>query len=121
METFHLIIAGGSDFSDYSLLKEKVDELLAKRKGNFEVVIVSDTSEGAGMLGERYAAEMGYEVAEFPAMQDQGRVSVIVRHKQMGTIGDACICFWDGRSTVSGHLIATVKKAGLEMTIIPYS
>ena len=47
-----LIIAGGREFNDYELLKEKVDYLLRNKKGE-TIEIVSGKARGADSLGER--------------------------------------------------------------------
>jgi hypothetical protein len=120
MKTFNLIIAGDIHFTDYSLLKTKVDELLKLRTAAFEIVIVSNTKKGAAMLGERYAAELGFEVAEFSEDDEPLKMNVLAINKKMAAVADACICFWDSKSNHCRHLMATVRAVGLPLTIVNY-
>jgi hypothetical protein len=46
----NVISAGGRDFNDYSLLKEKCDFFL---QNHIEIEIVSGTANGADKLGEK--------------------------------------------------------------------
>ena len=47
-----IIIAGGRDFTDYNLLKEKVDYYLQNAiNNNYKIIIVSGTAKGADRLG----------------------------------------------------------------------
>ena len=89
METFYLIIGGDIHFEDYYLLKTKVDELLNLKIAKFEIVIVSNAKKGAAMLGERYAAENGFEVAEFTEEDETGKTNVLALNKKMVELADA--------------------------------
>ena len=59
MMNFKVVIAGGRDFNDYKLLKEKMDWILSN-KSSSNIVIVSGGAHGADLLGELYAKEKGY-------------------------------------------------------------
>ena len=63
-----VIIAGGRNFKDYELLKEKCDFYLQEHS---EIEIVSGAANGTDKLGERYAAERGYPTKLFPADWDR--------------------------------------------------
>lgn len=120
MEAFNLIIAGDTQFDDYQLLKTTVSELLMGKIRSFEIVIVSNAAKGAGLLGEKYAAEMGYEVAEFLSEGGHSHATIFSTNKKMVESADACICFSDGKSNYCRHLIGVVNLAGLPLTIINY-
>jgi len=120
MEDYYLIIAGGRDFNDYPLLKEKVDDLLSKKSGDLTIIIISGIEEGADMLGEKYAAEMGYEVQEFPAYWILGNEAGAIRNQQMTDAADACICFWDGHSRDTADVIGLANKKGIPVRVISY-
>lgn len=119
---FKVVIAGGRNFNNYDLLKAKCDELLSKKvKEGKKIVIVSGKAKGADSLGERYAQEKGYDVAEFPADWDTyDKRAGYMRNKQMAEYGDACICFWDGISKGSKHMIDLSKKQGIPVRIVNY-
>lgn len=78
---FKVIIAGGRDFENYSMLKEKCDIIL-KNKTNIE--IVSGNAKGADKLGELYAKEKGYRISSYPASGDlYGKRAGYVRNEEM--------------------------------------
>lgn len=120
MEEFKLIIAGGRDFCDYPLLKTASDLFLSELKITIPIVIVSGMAKGADMLGERYAAEYGLEVAEFPADWSIGRKAGPIRNQQMADFADACICFWNGQSRGTQNMIGLAKAKGIPVKIIRY-
>jgi len=120
MEDYYLIIAGGRDFNDYALLKEKVDDLLSEKSGALTIIIISGVAMGADMLGEKYAAEMGYEVQEFPAYWSLGNEAGAFRNQQMTDAADACICFWDGLSRGTENVIDLANTKGIPVKVISY-
>ena len=115
-----VIIAGGRDFNNYELLKEKVDYMLSnKTKGDIE--IISGTANGADKLGEKYAEENGYKLTKFPAdWEIYGKRAGYVRNEEMASYATHCICFWDGKSKGTGHLINLSKKEKLNLRVIRY-
>lgn len=107
-----VIIAGGRDFADYAFLKEKADSILKNVKS---ISIVSGGANGADSLGERYAQENEYELIRMPANWDKyGKRAGYLRNEDMAKIADACICFWDGKSRGTGHMIQLAKKYDLK-------
>lgn len=48
---YRVIIAGGRDFSDYELLKEKCDDFLKDKFLTHQVIVVSGMARGADALG----------------------------------------------------------------------
>jgi hypothetical protein len=116
---FKVIIAGGRDFSNYDLLKVKLNKILSNI--NVPIVIVSGKARGADSLGERYAREMGYEVAEFPANWDKyGKRAGYIRNEEMAIYSDACVCFWDSKSRGTKHMIDLAQKHDLKLRVINY-
>lgn len=113
-----LIIAGGRNFSNYDLLCEEVSKLIA---GAPEVEIVSGGAKGADMFGEHYAIDNNLTVKRFPADWDRyGKAAGFKRNAEMAQYADHCICFWDGRSKGTGHMINLAKKSGLKVTVVNY-
>lgn len=113
-----IIVAGGRDFKNYDILKDKCDNILH----NLEFVeIVSGTANGADNLGEKYAEEKGYPIKSFPADWDtHGKSAGYIRNKEMAEYADSLIAFWDGESRGTRHMIALAKKEGLKIRIIKY-
>lgn len=118
-EKFKVVIAGGRDFSNYQLLKEKMDWILS-RKLDSQIVIVSGGAKGADKLGERYANEMGYEIEEYlPDWDTYGKAAGFKRNVQLVDNADAVVCFWNG-SKGTGHTIDITKKAEKPLIVIKY-
>ena len=117
---FKVIIAGGRDFNDYELLKNKCDYYLSNLD-NPEIVIISGAARGADSLGEKYAKERGYEIDSHPADWDKyGKSAGYRRNKEMVDIASAAICFWDGKSKGTKHMIESAKDKGLKIRVYNY-
>lgn len=113
---YRIIIARGRDFNNYPVLKVSMDDLLsALFLSREEVVIVSGTARGADKLGERYAKERGLKVHRYPAdwnRQADGSYDASAGYKRnikMAENADACVCFWDGESKGTSHMINIAK------------
>ncbi|MFE4571376.1 DUF2493 domain-containing protein [Paenibacillus chitinolyticus] len=115
-----VIIAGSRTFSDYEMLKRKLDSLLTLQPRN-EIVIVSGAAKGADKLGERYATEKGYRISSHPADWDRhGNSAGYIRNEEMAKEANALIAFWDGTSKGTKHMIDLAKKHGLQVRVISY-
>lgn len=116
---FKVIIAGTRDFNNYHLLKMKLDKILSNITD--DIVIVSGKARGADTLGEKYAKEKGYQIAEFPADWEKfGRSAGYKRNVQMAEYADACVCFWDGRSPGTKHMINIANQYKLQIRVVKY-
>lgn len=115
---YKIIVAGGRDFSNYKLLKEKLDEVV-KLFGGFE--LVCGMAKGADMLGWDYAKLNNLPIKEFPAdWNGLGKRAGYIRNEQMAQYADGCIVFWDGKSKGSKHMIDLADKYKLSLSIIRY-
>ena len=113
-----VIIAGGRDFYDYTLLKRKCDELL---KDVSDIEIVSGAANGADRLGERYAKEKGYPVKQFPADWKRfGNSAGIKRNAEMANYGEMLIAFWDGKSRGTKNMIDVATTKNFRVEVIKY-
>lgn len=102
------IIAGCRDFSDYKLLKEKVDWY---RKDHEITEIVSGTASGADQMGEDYAINHDIPIKEFPADWDKhGKAAGPIRNRQMAEYADCLIAVWDGESRGTKNMIDEMNK-----------
>ena len=110
-----IIIAGSRAFDDYGKLCEVCDFKLSRQT---DIEIVSGTANGADKLGEKYAKEKGYSLKQFPADWSIGKSAGYIRNKQMAEYADALICFWDGTSRGSKHMIDLAKEQGLKVHIV---
>ena len=113
-----VIIAGGRDFKNYELLKEKCQKILANQK---EVIIISGGANGADKLGERFAKEFNLKLVQFLADWDKfGKSAGFIRNKEMADNADALVAFWDGVSKGTRHMIDLTKEKGLKVRVIRY-
>lgn len=113
-----VIIAGGRDFNDFSLLKETCDRALINL---VDVEIVSGGAKGADLLGEKYATESGYPCKSFPAdWEKYGKAAGYKRNAEMAKYANCLIAFWDGKSKGTQHMINIAKNNGLQIKIISY-
>jgi YspA, cpYpsA-related SLOG family len=116
---FKVIVAGSRSFNNYDLLKKTLDYLLQNKLPNVE--IVSGGARGADKLGERYAAENNLKIKQFiPDWDAYGKSAGYRRNVEMAKYSDACVCFWDGMSRGTNHMIDIAKKEGIKLKIIYY-
>lgn len=131
MKELRVIIAGGRDFDNFSLLIDKCIEILAaitKEDDSIEKIrIVSGTARGADRLGEQYAQIAHYEVSKFPADWDTyGKSAGYRRNAEMAKFASAdgnigvLIAFWDGKSRGTKHMIDLAKRYGLKVHVVNY-
>lgn len=115
---FRVIICGSREFDDYELLRDKCDKILSRKAAdpNEEIVIVSGCARGADTLGERYAAERGYQVLRYPAQWEKyGKSAGYRRNKEMAEVANACIAFLSSTSENRGtkNMISVASKMNL--------
>jgi len=118
-----VIIAGTRTFNDYKLLKSNLDifknHIEIYHKDKLPIIIISGSARGADSLGKRYAIENNLQVKEYPADWDKyGKSAGYRRNEEMGKIADVLICFWDGRSKGTLHMLNIMKKLKKEWKII---
>lgn len=129
-----VIVAGGRNFTDYNLLKSKLNHLLSNTKGYIEIVSgACNTGKltwnredgtivcGADGLGERYANEKKINVVYFAADWDKhGKAAGPIRNKMMAEYATHCVCFWDGISKGTMNMMEEATVAGIRLVVIRY-
>jgi len=116
----NLIVAGGRDFNNYPLLKEKLDHLLSKTDKE-EVTILCGMAKGADLLGKRYTDENNIDVWEYPANWDKyGKAAGYLRNSDMADNATHLVAFWDGVSKGTKHMIDLATEKGLVVRVIKY-
>ena len=117
---YKVIIAGGRNFSDYVLLKERCDFYLQNKLKEGRVVIVSGHASGADALGERYAQERHLSLEAHPADWNKHGTAGPIRNAEMAEVADALIAFWDGASRGTANMIDLAKRKGLKVAVVRY-
>lgn len=113
-----VIIAGSRNFEDYSLLKSTLD-CMAEIYDDIE--IISGGARGADRLGEQWARENSLKIHTFiPDWDGLGKSAGYRRNEDMAKFGDAAVCFWDGQSRGTEHMINLAKKHKLKLKIVRY-
>jgi len=114
-----LIVAGGREFNNYKFLSKKLDRILSNTKG--PITIISGGALGADKLGEDYAEDNDLSIVRMPAEWDKyGKSAGYKRNKQMAEIATHCVCFWDGESKGTKHMIDIAKAKGLPLRVVKY-
>ena len=113
-----VIIAGGRDFNDYQLLKDKVNYYMSNAS---DVTVICGEANGADSLGKRLAKENGWSVKSFHAKWDlYGKSAGYIRNKEMADNTDVLIAFWDGKSKGTANMIEIAKKKGIPIRVVRY-
>lgn len=113
-----IIIAGGRDFKDFSLLCSKMDHLTSNLT---EVEAVCGGAKGANSLGEQWAKGRGHKIKYFiPDWDGLGRGAGHIRNRQMGDYADCLVAFYDGSSKGTKGMIEYADKIKLKVRVISY-
>lgn len=116
-----LIIAGGRDFNDYSLLKNSVYAFMDSIENNM-LTVISGTARGADSLGEQFArSHTGVELEKYPANWAQlGKSAGYRRNEQMAGTATHLLAFWNGKSSGTKHMIDIAKRKNLTVKVVSY-
>jgi hypothetical protein len=106
--SFILAVAGGRDFSDYTLLKKILDNIFSNRKID---LIQTGDAYGADSLAIRYARERKIKYKIFiPDWNKYGKAAGIIRNEDIIKNADKVVCFWDGKSKGTKNTIDRSKR-----------
>jgi len=111
-EEMRVLVTGGRDFSDRTLLFEALDRLHSLH--GFTVLIHGDAS-GADRLAGEWATERGVEVLACPAdWKTHGRAAGPIRNKEMlNEKPQLVVAFPGGKGTAD--MVAKARKAGVKV------
>jgi len=117
-----IIVAGGRECTNYPLVRDTLDVLLADAvKRGESLMIISGKARGADACGEQYASEHEYELLPMPAEWDKyGKSAGYRRNDEMAAVADGAVVFWDGVSRGSRHMIDIAKARGIPLRVIKY-
>lgn len=94
-----IVVAGTRSYENYEEAKAFIDMCIRNIREEHTLVFLSGECAGADRLGERYAAENGFDIERHPADWNKyGRAAGPIRNKEMAEAADYVICFWDGTS-----------------------
>ena len=113
-----VVVAGSRTFDNYDMMVGFLDAILV---GEADVTIVSGGAGGADRLGERYAKERGHGLKLCLAdWKRYGKSAGPMRNTKMARNADMVVCFWDGESRGTKHMIATAESYGLRVYVVKY-
>ena len=116
-----LIVAGGRDFTDANLMIAELKKLV--NSGNIPECpeLVCGMARGADMLAYSLWANNKMPIHNFPANWDKhGKSAGYKRNQEMGEFADAAVCFWDGNSKGTKHMIDIMNKLNKPVYIVRY-
>ena len=109
-----LIIAGSRTFTDYQLLCQT----LALERSRITQVLTGG-ARGADQLGYRWAWKHAVKHQLFRADWERfGKSAGVRRNYQMAQIGDVLVCFWDGVSKGSAHMMQCMRQLGKPVVVV---
>lgn len=118
---FRVIIAGGRDFIDKTLLYRSMEKVLVQKIATHNVIIISGDAKGADTIGADWAKWWGFPVEHYPAnWAKYGRVAGPIRNRWMADVAQALVVFWDGISPGTKSMIRIGAEHGLDTRIIKY-
>jgi YspA, cpYpsA-related SLOG family len=109
-----LIIAGSRMFTDYQLRCQT----LAPERPRITQVLTGG-ARGADQLGYRWAWKHAIRHRLFRAEWERfGKSAGVRRNHQMAQAGDMLVCFWEGVSKGSAHMISCMQQLGKPCVIV---
>lgn len=116
-----LIVAGGRDFADTNLLISSLVKLVEDNKIPECPELVCGMARGADMLAYSLWANNKMPIHNFPANWNKhGKSAGYKRNQEMGEFADAAVCFWDGNSKGTKHMIDIMNKLNKPVYIVRY-
>lgn len=114
-KNMRIAVIGSRGFSDYSFLKEKLDELHSQINIS---LIVSGGARGADTLGEQYAKDSEIKTLIFPAdWKKYGKRAGYIRNYDIIKNCDIVVAFWDGESRGTKHSLDLARKQEKEIRL----
>jgi hypothetical protein len=109
-----LIIAGSRTFTDY----QRLCQTLAPQR-HLVTQVITGGARGADQLGYRWAWKHAIKHQLFRADWERfGKSAGVRRNHQMAQAGDMLVCFWEGVSKGSAHMISCMQQLGKPCVIV---
>lgn len=116
-----LIVAGGRNFIDTQVMITVLMDLVEKGKIDPNPELVCGMARGADILAFRLWKQENMQIHVFPAEWDKyGKSAGFRRNKEMGEFADAAVCFWDGNSKGTKHMIDIMNRLNKPVYVVRY-
>lgn len=117
----NIIIAGGRDFHDKTLMINRIQELEKQGLICSTSTLICGMARGADLMARDIFKDAGLSVRDMPAEWDKlGKRAGYVRNEAMALIADLALVFWDGQSKGSKHMIETMDKLKKPVYVVRY-
>lgn len=118
-KNYNVIIAGSSNFNDYTLFEDKCNYYLSEKIKTHNIIILSGTSYRTTKLINSYSYNNNIIRIPFNAKWERyGQGAGNISNEKMINCADALIAFWDGKSTFTANLINMAKAKGLPTVVV---
>ena len=116
-----LIVAGGRDFTDTNRMIAELQKLVESGEITDSPELVCGMARGADMLAYSLWANNRMPIHNFPAdWNTHGKSAGYRRNVEMGEFADAAVCFWDGNSKGTKHMIDIMNRLNKPVYIVRY-
>ena len=100
-------VSGSRSIDSYKLVNDVLKNILIE-----DDIILSGNAPGADRLGEKYAEKNGHEVKIIPSeWEKHGLKATMMRNEVLLKAADFVVCFWDGESEGTKHMLDVAKRA----------
>lgn len=118
----NIIIAGGRDFHDKTLMINRIQELEKQGLISSTSTLICGMARGADLMARDIFKDAGLAVRDMPAEWDKlGKRAGYVRNEAMALIADLALVFWDGQSKGSKHMIETMDELKKPVYVVRYT
>lgn len=116
-----LIVAGGRDFTDINRMIAELQKLVESGEITDSPELVCGMARGADMLAYSLWANNSMPIHNFPANWNKhGKSAGYKRNQEMGEFADVAVCFWDGKSKGTKHMIDIMHKLNKPVYVVRY-
>jgi hypothetical protein len=113
----NIAVVGSRNFTNYDLLKQKLDSIINDRKFD-NITIISGGASGADTLAEKYAKENNYGlIVKNAEWNKYGKSAGYKRNVEIVNLSNLVVAFWDGKSRGTNNTINIAKGKGIEVII----
>ena len=116
-----LIVAGGRDFTNTNHMIDELQKLVNSGSIPDCPELVCGMARGADMLAYSLWANNRMPIHNFQANWDKyGKSAGYRRNQEMGEFADAAVCFWDGKSKGTKHMIDIMNRLNKPVYVVRY-
>ena len=106
-----IVVFGSRTFTDFERLSKELDNYP-------RFILLCGGANGVDTLAEKYALEKQYLIKYFRPKYDKlGKGAPLIRNIEMAREADEGVCFWDGISPGTKHMLKQLVKYNVPYTI----